>query len=66
VCACVALDPAAAAAADEGDLPAESGEARVQFSSSSETRRREHHHQITAETKNHPVSQSLDYLQLLH
>ena len=50
-------DLRAAAPANEGNLPAEPGEAGVQLSGVEEERRREHHHQVTAEEEDHQVRQ---------
>ena len=48
-------DHAAAVSADEGDVPAEPGETRVQLPSASQTRRGEHDHKVAAETQDHQV-----------
>ena len=52
---CVCAGPAAAAAPDEGHIPAEPGEAGVQLPGAEEARRGEHHHQVPAETEDHQV-----------
>ena len=55
MCVCVCAGPAAAAAPDEGHIPAEPGEAGVQLPGAEEARRGEHHHQVPAETEDHQV-----------
>ena len=52
-----ALGVGTAITADEGHLPAESGETRIQLPGPQEKRRGEYHYKVTTEKKNYKVSQ---------